>query len=360
MQSKFLILILLLFIPKSIISSCSNGCLSCSSLGQCQLCDNFNFFFLNSENGNCEYSFIENCFQSTEKEICQFCKKDYFWNSSSKECELSQIRIRNCFSYDDQEQCILCEANYSLINNECIFNFKQIGNCTKMNDEGSLCEECQPGFFLDSSGKKCIPFDEGTNCLISSNFFCSECDLNYFPNMQNNFYSNLNASQITLFANVFQSSQFQFWKFEQNDFDLHDYCLKTNISHCQHLASIDKCQKCAFNFILDETSSTCHSQIFPKIDFCEEYYSFGNCKICQNGYFLASSSECKAVLQIDNCVEYANMFDGCQKCAESFYLDSLSANNSCVERIEYPIKHCGNTNLFVLTIRELSPNRRQM
>jgi hypothetical protein len=210
----------------------------------------------------------------------------------------------------------------------------------------SLCNQCLPGYRLSVDQRKCIDLSS-QNCLISNNFECTQCAPNYFPKSFSS-SSSISLANVPLSTSILLSSVSQettkklFIDHIQPLLIEKDFiCQKSTVSNCSELKSLTECAQCVEPYVLDPTTATCKSPVFASIPFCVEYYGRGACAKCQDGYFKKSNDQCVSNFKIDFCEEYAQAYDGCVQCQDAYKLSANAANNSCVNRNEYPILNCG-------------------
>lgn len=357
--------VLLLSILGRPASGCHVGCLTCSDSSECLLCDTLNFFYFDESGSTCVQKTIPNCFYSEKSTKCDFCESDYFWNATAANCELLEpsLQVKNCRSHDEDKKCILCMPEYTLVDGECVFDFRQIAECSDFDWEGSRCRRCLPGFRLSADQTTCRSLSR-QNCLVADSFSCTSCSANYFPR-ELSFYSTLGLDSLDSASAILFSSfssdlnRKVFRKFNDILFSRNEFtCEKSQLSNCRLLESVSRCADCVEMFVLS-SSGQCESQILPRVPHCLEYAGHGACSKCQAGYFKQSNMLCLPVTETDFCLEYAQAYEGCLECQSGYKLSAQAAKNQCQERTNFPIEGCGKVTSLV-NFRKISFDRGKM
>jgi hypothetical protein len=289
-----------------------------------------------------------------ESGVCKYCELGFYWNSENSQCDTVSLNLQidHCRSYNENQDCVLCISEYRLINNQCLYDYQQISDCSEFNSENSKCQKCLPGFRLSSDGKHCDDMSS-QNCLIPSYFSCEECSQNFYPN-QIKFTPSSSSENMLLNSSILLSSissetnKTIFQSFVSNLYSKNEFiCEKTQLDNCKILKSFSECQECFESFVLNAASGKCEPEILPEIPFCITYFGRGACSICEENYFKKSNMECIPIFKINFCLEYAQAYDGCLKCENEYKLSSSGASNSCQTRSNYPIQNCGISNSFL-------------
>ncbi|CAD8058090.1 unnamed protein product [Paramecium sonneborni] len=132
---------------------CSLGCSSCNSQGCLECQKQYNLI-----NDQCLCK-IEGCSICNSTDICDKCKEDFgisFMNQCIKNCPQDYYeKDKKCLKCNsecktcDINGCLSCQQNYYLSGTMCVLK-QCINNCVKC-DNNSTCNECSPGFYIDSN-----------------------------------------------------------------------------------------------------------------------------------------------------------------------------------------------------------------
>ena len=223
-------------------SSGKNYCLECDENGV--LCEKCEINYYKDENGGCTYS---------------------------EGCEISY-----------KGECLKCKENFILIGKENDFKFcksiylENFKNCKEINYEKGNCAQCEEGFYLTSSDKKCTKME---NCKESVFGNCISCDTSYYYNRE------LDKCELK----------------------------PINLRFCKESKDGKNCEVCEDNFYFDDNG------ICIKTQYCSEsdYYV---CKKCKPGYYLTynyvctDTKECNVADEINSICTYCNI---------NFYLDRI-------------------------------------
>ena len=158
-------------------------------------------------------------------ENCLFCENGYHLGNLDKKCN----NIEGCDKSENKDKCLICSYSYCLnaktgkcINNRIFYNEedKIFYRCNKTNEEGTACEICNDGYFLNEEGL-CYDY---THCIEEENGACQKCEP---KEGEEGFYclNNEFGCVNTLFDN----------------------CLK-----CDNILDFDQCNQCLDNYILNE------------------------------------------------------------------------------------------------------------
>ena len=149
---------LLLFQRKITATNCSSGCLSCSPLDYCLLCDSQKMLVL----------------KSTFSPLLPF-------PHVTTECVPSAHE--NCSKIDFEDNCLFCEEGYFPRDGVCIEADVKVGGCMEQIDNG-VCNQCRNNFKLNAGGE-CVAIDietifgEGCKTVMGINNKCIECTSSY-------------------------------------------------------------------------------------------------------------------------------------------------------------------------------------
>ena len=249
----------------------------CTNIEKCiKLDDDYNCleceinYYFNKSSNTCEIEKdnFKNCkFTSNSGDICEMCRDDFYFNKSDKLCYSNKeegdfykcvytfndgeycikcaegyyigyidhkcTKIEGCYISDNVDKCVLCDYdNYCLDakSGKCIYNNIIISEdkkfyykCNRTNEEGTACENCIYGFYLNDNGLcyndlDCLEKNEdGTckNCTIHNDDYNYLC-LNSIFGCVETYYSNcLECNNIFDFNNCTQCDE----GFELNTFN---------------------------------------------------------------------------------------------------------------------------------------------
>ena len=338
-----------------------NHCLKCNPITKlCYKCDLD--IFIPDEIDGCKplkQCIIGNnyCLECQEEgNLCQKCATDYFPDefggcSYTDNCEISY-----------KGNCLKCKDSYILIGKGNNFNdgikickslnLGDLENCEKFNSENGLCEECKPGYYLNSGDYKCSLVE---NCFESSFEICKKCKIGYMINKK----ENKCIIQVENFEHCLQTLDEKVCDICEDNyyFDNEGLCVDTN--YCDKRENSNKCGQCISGYYLSEDKMSCVSTENCKegnkeIGICEicsdKYYldyKDGKCKSneeenefifckkaenvkcveCLNGYFLGEDNKCS---NAQNCSESNNGI--CSTCTDNYFLTN---DNECTN-----VEHC--------------------
>jgi hypothetical protein len=146
-------------LPSLHLSSCSLGCLMCSSQSkECQLCDFKSFYYKDNSTQTCKRSSLTNCLISYTPTHCIICKENYYPNQNGI-CTTSDNHpnpIKNCLNYYSVSGCAKCETNYYLSKNgkSCLQSKLQNKSGCVVFAESS-CLVCSRGLVYDVQKQMC-------------------------------------------------------------------------------------------------------------------------------------------------------------------------------------------------------------
>ena len=385
---KLLCLILTTFLLLSSFNSelCSEGCLSCSSDGTCNLCNFYNNMFLTEEiafnrydnplsfrgdepSPQCQFNFLDNCLRTHPQGKCKECRKGYTVNKYTGNCEVEEISdlVDHCIDYA-MGLCVKCGNAYILRDNVCLksFTYREITETTTdaqgvetsskslvSFDEdlpnppakifecevyevntSSRCRKCSKGHYVTEDFKCRKYLTSSTfdpNCASVSTFKCFECDSGYA--LLNNAF--LDRS--------FSDGQDQFpeiYRFLKNNVEgyfeslSNNSCIPNSIEGCLEYSGITTCKVCdnSKNYFLIEDKSCL--QITPEftIPHCQEYLNKTKCSLCSKFFKINSTNtQCINPKYIENCKTHirSSDLDLCGECNEDFF---LSTPDTCLPR----------------------------
>ena len=88
-------------------TSCSIGCLKCSSRQTCLICDIENFYFLSK--GQCIHARPSFCLFALKMNQCVFCKPNFYLDRGK--CLRTTTLRQNCVQ-NNLKECLMCEPGY--------------------------------------------------------------------------------------------------------------------------------------------------------------------------------------------------------------------------------------------------------
>ena len=302
---------------------CGLGCFSCQK-NDCFICNHFQNYYLDISQKKCIKKYIPNC-QKMSDGHCLECKEKFIYKidkNGEGECKMVDIIIENCKSYN-YNSCKECKAGYYQYGIKCIAYKKKIDHCvnyyrTQKND--IKCNLCENGYLLSEDQNICKKYEKDKNCLIASNFYCSRCDLGF--KIENKLFNDRERG-----PNLYE------WVNDILAVNEEPY-RQTSVMKCNSIVDnckdydtfeineekIVKCIDCFSGFYLKNITpqvSKCFKA--QKIDNCDDYEDEGNCKFCQNGFFLEDKT-CKKIEKIiKNCEVYESN-DKCFKCNHDYKL----------------------------------------
>ena len=313
----------IILIAQNSSQKCSKGCLKCSPLDECLLC-NQNQNYILKEN-TCIKNKIENCSFQNSQGKCLNCISEYFLEKTTQKCiSFSETeKIENCIQFSDLKNCSQCYKHFFLKDNKCIKIENEIENCIiYLNEE--KCLECESEFILNENNSECGKINFIDNCVGYGNLKCSECDADFFYN-ENLYLGKILNSQENFNWAFFEKSGFRL-EFFRTEMEL---CSKKTLSNCVFFKDFNKCKKCEENYFVNEDEG-CSKNPDPVIDNCFIYKNSLECEFCDKGFYLKSSSDCEKNIEIINCLDYSrnSNLTKCESCQKDFYLE----NNECKKR----------------------------
>lgn len=123
----------LLLLAKATLQVCSDGCLVCSSTGQCKLCDLSSFYI--PQVGSCVKREVQNCLYINQSGDCLECEDGFFYNLFERKCLELELKkkIDNCVKYKNALECEKCAKNYFLKGGVCEKVSIQVPGCSIQN-----------------------------------------------------------------------------------------------------------------------------------------------------------------------------------------------------------------------------------
>ncbi|EWS75157.1 hypothetical protein TTHERM_000323149 (macronuclear) [Tetrahymena thermophila SB210] len=296
--------------------------------------------FIPNLQGKCKCLF-DNCKNCTiNNKICSQCEEGYSWQDNQCKCS-----IPNCLSCDispNYGKCQKCLNNYKLISNiNCICSDENCKICSPT--DGSICQQCQSGYILDQTTKKCNQC-QISNCLQCQNNDGNKCEVcqDGYEIDQTNFTCKIKI-QFCIELNILDKSKCE--KCQQNYIQSVDKtkceCQFQNCQSCQVVNS--KCAQCENGFTWSDLKVNCDCNL----NNCSECQTkpYGTCKTCNNGYLMTKEGKCECSVQ--NC-QQCNKDDGkvCDNCIEKYVLDlnksqcNLCSVDNCLKCKNYQPNQC--------------------
>ena len=155
-----------------------------SELGICKVCKEGYHLIYNDKCSNVEHCIIS----ESSYYLCDECEDGYYYSKIKGKCEIAKDNFSNCKFSIFLNIFSECKINYYLNKSDflCYDSTKdeKFFNCISTNTNGTECEICKDGYFLNSFDKKCGKVD---NCKFyeDNNINrCKECDEYYCLNVK--------------------------------------------------------------------------------------------------------------------------------------------------------------------------------
>ena len=315
-----LLFLALALLSRVIHAKCGTGCLRCNQDGDCLLCDQSRYYFLNSFS-NCVLNEIPNCLKTTIDGTCLLCDINFYLDTVQNECIQMPManRINRCLYYSDLFNCAQCEEFFFVSDNACREVKKNILNCIKYraNDE-KVCLICKEGFVVSHDGSSCIETVKIENCASYTVQSCLNCKPGSFSN-QSAYLGSLkslnNENAISTFTDYTVSNSLKILD-AINFFQ----CELVLVSNCQVAKTIYECVVCEEGYFLG-SSGECFPNPSEAVDYCIRYQAQDHCLECQQGYYPEKNNQCSLIPKIENCEEYSQTSPKCQICKSAFFLN---------------------------------------
>ena len=250
---KIQIIIAILLVGYS-TQQCTIGCLVCSTLNQCTLCDITNNYFLNGN--SCVLSTQSNCLLLAQNGNCVVCNNNFYLDVNSQKC-LSVTTanvVSNCANYNSGQICTACSGNFFIFGGQCQAVNITISNCNSYLSNG-VCSGCVNGFIQSNDFTSCVAVPTNTNCLIFTFLGCKQCNAGFINNPNYYFTNFPSASYSNFFLNnilVPSSSWFQL-----------SVCQPVSVSNCLAYSFLNQCTQCTSGFFIQ--NGTCIAFPLPVI-----------------------------------------------------------------------------------------------
>ena len=361
MSNNVLYFIFLLFLnPVLLAPSCKEG------TNNCNRCDPLTKLFINctldiyspDENGGC--SALGKC--TIGKNYCSECDDD---GKICTKCETGLYPdkngacsfVNNC-KISNKGFCLQCRSDFILIGGENnIFNIckhknsEDFRNCTKINKNTGLCDECGTGYFLNQGDLKCSKTE---NCYESSFGKCTSCISGFYLDKTDNKCKSQSGSliscKVSLDGEKCDICEDDFFFDENGNCIGVNYCAEAPFYGCrrcmdEYYLTYDRlactkekncysgeyysglCNYCFGNYYIDLDSRKCKSnQKEDDFKYCKKAEN-GKCLSCDLNYQLSEDRKCSIT---SNCEEVDNGI--CVSCSDNYY---LTLDNRCVKT-----EHC--------------------
>ena len=302
----------------------------------CLACNEGHFPF----EGKCHHYYALNCATfNPERDACVTClsgayhrvfvEKDFF------KCEKSE-EVENCQVYNiDKNACYECVSGFYFEpkSNTCHPNPSAVSQCSFYTDE-KICKECFPPYYLDTINNLCVHTDDIIpKCIVyGSNSRCSQCEV-----------ANLLSDNLEICQRIYE-------------FSCQTYIDPRNCASCKgntvinYISDLDNSLVSGLNG--EDTSirrSICVDSGLANCTEAQENYPQALCRICDQGFFKAGPSDCKAVTKtVEFCETYFS--DGiCAECEPNYLLskektqcqfDLTFLGENCQQGKFYSKPHC--------------------
>ena len=184
-------------LEKKICTSCEKGyylgsdskCVSTpycleSEFGICKVCKEGYHLISNNKCSN-----VEHCISAESSYyLCDECEDGFYYNNVNGKCETAKDNFANCKFASLSNFCTDCKVNYYLnySNFLCYDNTKDESffYCKSTDINGTRCDLCKEGYFLNTFDKKCGKVD---NCKFNEDNNrnrCKECEEYYCLNVK--------------------------------------------------------------------------------------------------------------------------------------------------------------------------------
>lgn len=314
----------------SVLSAyCHKGCLKCTPENECLYCDASQFYKLTD--GRCVASPIDNCLTMDERGRCINCAENYYIDPIQFTCIAlpSSFIVTNCAVHVAPRACSNCKIGFVLKNGVCEASSNVIQNCSLQNAKGK-CLVCNSGFMRNATRDVCVAIPGIDNCSTYSNVECKSCSSGYLMNP--NRYLNI----IFGFKNTEQLKRLNRKLSDEIsntvDNSVFTTCQSINLTNCKVPLDFETCARCNPGYYVNYHGK-CSPNPLIAIPNCNKYVSAIQCIDCKQGYFLESSTKCKNVTPLINCLIYETntRYSSCKRCIDEYY---LNADNICRPRTE--------------------------
>ena len=250
----------------------------------------------------------------TTSDACKSCIAGYYLDTTCKEVTAS---IDQCKFYSDVTTCTTCNDGYYLSNNKCPKG--EMVGCLVYSGQNT-CTSCETGFFLVNGS--CGRYSPDLNCetFNASADSCVDCPDYYKLDGNNKCQEVLNCK--TFAENKEDCTECQ----DDYYLPVSKVCTKRAAENCTTTFSDrDQCSACAINYWLDSTDNNLCKSITP-VQYCNTYKTNANeCAVCVSEKYLATPNSCSSVI---NEIAKCNFYEGngqCKTCEDGYFLN----NSSC-------------------------------
>ena len=131
----------------------SDNCFEVDDNGKCTSCNNkVNIYIRANQKGKCVF---DTCKKYDEDGVCKKCN-DYFYLNIKKKCSYIKIPFCKKLAEENENECE--DTSYFLKGKDSseyeIAKEEYLSRCEHKN--GDICDICESGYEVDSSGKKCV------------------------------------------------------------------------------------------------------------------------------------------------------------------------------------------------------------
>lgn len=231
--------------------NCGVGCLSCSPLDYCLICDSSKLLFLKT-------TFHPTLPFPHLKTVCQ------------------KIDFPHCAKIDVNGNCLFCKEGFFIREGECVEATLKVPGCLKQIDE-DVCRQCLDNYYLDSP-QSCLvtdpKTDAGNGCKFSrkDKTKCFECEEGFVMNDLGKCIAEIDIAPL---INKGNSTLM--------------YPQLTDFSHCQ-LASRFECKNCAAHSFENDNSKIQREYYLWNVTGAEKYLGQGNQSLLDIDNFLKNNS----------------------------------------------------------------------
>lgn len=374
-------------LTQSTSNNCSTGCISCSPLNYCQLCDSSRLLVLQTQIDlnlpyphkitSCVVTQNLNCAKIDHNDNCLYCNEGFYPKSGV--CTQAVVTVPGCLILTHNGICSQCIDNYVLnIAGQCVVvNQEETAGegCKRIRIDSSKCIECKDSYVMDDLGncileEKILPFvgkglstfmiptySAMENCQLVTRYECKGCSSSNFLSSADtpdyNLFNSVGALQLLAndnSQNIDLESLLQYetpYVISNNNSDTSIvnlemlenselYCKSQPIKNCL-LQDPYKCLMCENGFELTSLDF-CEKSENPPIPNCEIQLTVLKCLKCRNGYFNShlNLTFCKKSSKVANCETYHSKSDGCKECVSGY----VTFNGKCSKRVYSDIENC--------------------
>ena len=317
--------------PQGFYSQDAKECVKC----HCKNCDP-----INGCSGECEVGFAK----SENSDICDICDTLYLPDEENNyECSKcvegyyknTEKKCVNCNCADG----VKCDVNGKCTDGKCADGFifvESFGLCFKCSINGDACT-----YKIGNKHMICEGFE-------LSNEDCKKCDAGEFSSDGKECKTCISNCNKCKDSKTCEQCKDGFYKTSENN---EDKCVKCSDDHCAKCSDSTTCDKCEDQYFLteEEGKSKCfkcdYVESVNKCQYtttdnikvtCKNFgVDGGECKACDEGYFLdgISCNKCQ-----HNCEECTGTKE-CTKCAAGFYKGDL-VNGSPCNRCSSQLDNC--------------------